>query len=212
MDAWQHLLFHLYVDGSKWFKHLDQTDWRRELVPRHSYVQSLNVKLMMDGPQVENHLRSVSNASDPGPRKGFILRPCPHGEESLTILVPFIAQHDPVPRLSLQIGVVEKPAADMTFFGYRFESPELEEEHHFHHVQPVQAFGQGPALETAVKWYPNRYPSFPLAASGPTELVATVFVSIRDWTRLTHLSTSESTIPRASKQQFANFLKRIRPS
>lgn len=207
---WQELLFYLYNDGLVWLRDLGATDWRRLLIGQHGAVEPLNLQVMTDKWQVQNHIKGISNPSDVGARKGFVVRPCKHADSTLTILAPFIMANGASPRLSLQLGVLDQSDGAQTFFGYRFESPEVYEEHAFHHAQPVQAFGHGQALGMSANWYPNRYPSFPLAAQGGAELVATVLVSIREWLRLVELAAPSSQIPHGARQVMAQFLERIR--
>lgn len=209
---WQELLWYLYEDGLAWFRNLNSTDWRRKLVGSHGSVLELNLQVMTDKWQIQNHIRGTSDVNGPSPRKGFIVRPCKHAESSLTVLVPFIATNGARPRISLQLGVLETAATGGTFFGYRFESPELYEEHKFHHVQPIQAFGHGGSFSMSATWYPHRYPSFPLAASRAEELVVAVLVSIREWLRLVDLVTPSSSIPHEAKRAVEDFMQKIRPS
>ena len=203
---WQQLLLYMYREGVAWFKNLSPDDWRRNRVPAHGSVADLNLLVMRDQNRVQYCLKEVSNAADPGARRGFIIPPCKHDEKSLTVLVPFIMEGGANPRLSLQLGVL----SGGTFFGYRFESPELYEEHNYHHVQPVQTFGHGPPLDISATWYPNRYPSFPLMADGGAELVAALLVSIREWNRMKELSTSNK-LPHEARQVVARFLQKVRP-
>lgn len=204
---WQELLFYLYKEGRTWYQGLPSTDWRRALLGNHNTVEDLNLQIMAEIWAAQNHIKGTSDSSDPGMKRGFIILPCKHSENSLTVLVPFIATNSANPRLSLQLGVLN----DSTFFGYRFESPELYEEHRFYHVQPVQAFGHGPRVAMSAGFYPDRYPSFPILASGGAELLAAVLISIRDWARLVELTTS-SHVPHDAKQVISAFLEKVRPS
>lgn len=209
---WQELLFYLYNDGLVWLRALDAKDWRRVLIGQHGAVEPLNLQMMTDKWTVQNHVKGISDPGTAGARKGFVVRPCKHADSSLTVLVPFILTNGANPRLSLQLGVFEQNKDMQTFFGYRFESPEVFEEHRFHHAQPVQAFGHGQPLSMSASWYPNRYPTFPLAAQGGAELVAAVLVSIREWLRLRELAAPSSQIPHGARQVMAQFLERIGPS
>lgn len=204
---WQDLLFYLYKEGRIWYRDLRSDDWRRALLRSHNTVEYLNLQVLTESWAAQNHIRGTSTSSDPGVKKGFIIPPCKHSEDSLTVLVPFIPTNGANPRLSLQLGVI----TSTFFFGYRFESPELHEEHRFHHVQPVQGFGHGQRVATSASPYPYRYPSFPILASGGAELLAAVLVSIRDWARLIELTTS-SHVPHNAKQVMAAFLEKVRPS
>lgn len=204
---WQNLMFYLYQEGRAWYQDLQPDDWRRALLGNHNTVQDLNLEIMAEQWAAQHHIRSTSSSADPGIKKGFIVPPCKHSEDSLTVLVPFIPTNGAEPRLSLQLGVLN----DSTFFGYRFESPEEYEEHRFHHVQPVQAFGLGPRVAMSARLYPDRYPSFPILANGGAELLAALLVSIRDWARLTEMTTSAQ-IPRDAKLVISAFLEKVRPS
>jgi hypothetical protein len=210
--SWQDLLFYLHHDGNLWFRSLAREDWRRELIGSHGAVEMLDLQIMKGDWEVQNHFRSNSTPADTGPKKGFVIRPCKHAESSLTIMVPFIMAGGANPRLSLQLGVLERVAERPDFFfGYRFESPEAHEEHKFHHAQPVQSFGHGAgSLNLGALGYPNRYPTFPLAASNACELVASVLVTIREWPKLTELTTPSSIIPREARQAVGALMQKIR--
>lgn len=207
---WQELLRFIYSDGRRWLASIPRSDWRRALIPEHGVVAALNVQVMADEKELIAHLDRISQPSDVGRRRAIVLRPCHYDPGALILLVPFVLAANPSARVSLQLGVYSASGGQSTFFGYRFECPEQSEEHRFHHVQPINAFGHGGALASGIQWYPGRYPAFPVAAEDQAELVVTIFASIRAWANLRELSSSRS-ISESAKKIVTRVMERIRP-
>lgn len=206
---WQKLLFHLYQDGRDWVTALAGDDWRRS-AGKPGPVADLGIHLIGEEWGAQHLLHGTSNPADPAPRKGFLIRPGKFGEATLTVLVPFILVNGAEPRLSLQLGVLGRDGQQGTFFGYRFESPEVGDEHHFFHTQPVKAFGHGTPIQYAVAWYPDRYPAFPLAARDAIELIASLLVAIREWPRMVEL-TVQNRVSREARLAVSRFMREIGP-
>jgi hypothetical protein len=207
---WQELLRFIYSDGRRWLASIPRTDWRRILIPEHGVIAALNVQIISDEKELIAHLDRVSQPSDVGRRRAIVLRPCNHDPDALLVLVPFVLAVNPGARISLQLGVYSANGKHSTFCGYRFESPERGEEHQFYHVQPINAFGHGGALACGIQWYPGRYPAFPVVAEDQAELVVTIFVSVREWSKLRELSSSRS-ISMDAKEIVTRVMERIRP-
>lgn len=204
---WQHLLFHLYQDGRSWVTRLSADDWRRS-AGKPGVVADLDIHLIGERGEAQHLLNATSKPAD-APRKGFVIRPGKFGETALTVLVPFILVNDAAPRLSLQLGVLERGGQGTTFFGYRFETPEDGNEHHFFHAQPVKAFGRGAPIQHAIAWYPERYPAFPLAARNAIELIASLLVATREWRQMVAL-TAHNQVSQPARLAVGQFMQRIR--
>jgi hypothetical protein len=183
---WQFLLFSVFKEGIGWLNKLPPTDWRRQLIGQHGLLPSLNVQLVMSDYQAQHLLRQATAAAPAAQTKrAFILEPCKYDQESLTVLTPIIGDVVDEPSLSLQLGILRYPHEPGSFFGYRFESPEVHENHRFHHVQPLQSFCNEPRLPISIAGYPHRYPSVPLASTNATELIGAMLIAIRDWPQMT---------------------------
>jgi hypothetical protein len=210
MHLWQELLLFLYRDGRKWLTEISRTDWRRGVIPEHGLVPELRIQMIHDEAGLVAHLGRESAPSDVGPKKAIVLRPSPHDENALSLLVPFILEVGSDAKISLQLGMYAIRSGQKTFFGYRFEGPEIGDEHSFHHAQPITSFGHGGAVAAAIGWHPDRCPSFPLSANNQEELVVTLLVSTTKWSRLRALSTSTK-ISNAARAVVGSVMQRIRP-
>jgi hypothetical protein len=207
--TWQQLLHHLYRDGRAWVADLPKADWRR-LAVRPGPVADLGMYLITEDWAAQQLLRGMSTPADVTPRKGFAIRPGKHSELALPVLVPFVIANEATPRLSLQLGMLQRDGDGGSFFGYRFESPEPGDEHNFFHSQPVKGFGHGPPVKYAVAWYPDRHPAFPLAATNAVELIAAMLVSFREWPRMVEL-TVHNQVPHSARLAVNHFMKKLRP-
>jgi len=181
-------------------------------MPTAGLLSQWNVQLLGNAWDAQDHLKRASNPSDAGPHKAFPIRPGKFAENYLTVLAPFVLEGGKAPRLSLQIGMLLRSGESENFFGYRFECPELPgEEHKYFHAQPLQRIGHGQALAMSVVWYPNRYPTFPLAAENALELVIALLASVREWQRIADLRASNSNVSRETRQAVDRFIRKIRP-
>ncbi|MCG7985704.1 MAG: hypothetical protein JAY90_23575 [Candidatus Thiodiazotropha lotti] len=210
MDAWQELLIHLFKDGRKWLQSLDRGDWRRDLGDQPGPLNDPSINLIKNENEAQNWIRNLQDLATPN-RKGFVISPGKHGANALTLLAPYPLALNPSPRISLQLGVLQKHDQNFRFFGYRFESPEIGENHNYYHAQPIQAFGRGAKSEYAIDWYPDNYPTFPIHVRDCLELVVAVLISFRGLNVARQLASSRE-IGRKVRTPMQGFIDHLRPS
>ncbi len=86
-----------------------------------------------------------------------------------------------IPELRLRLGLFLKEAGNeqLKAFGYRFESPETNGDHHYYHAQYIHGFTTaGPFLRMEKTWISDNCPTFPLDADSPVKLMISVLVSL----------------------------------
>jgi len=66
----------------------------------------------------------------------------------------------------------------VAFIGYRFETPEEDDNHNYYHAQPCRSMGRkDDEIEIALP-VSNRMPTWPIAADGPLELLLCLVTAI----------------------------------
>lgn len=94
-----------------------------------------------------------------------------------------------LPRCTFYFGIwSEKPSfptvdanqgnKHTAFVGFRYETPEEGDNHDYYHAQPCQSMGSQENSILHALPLPQRYPTFPLAAESPLELLLCLVVSL----------------------------------
>ena len=75
------------------------------------------------------------------------------------------------------------------FLGYRYETPEVGDNHNYYHAQPCRSMITHQSLAEALP-VPERYPTFPIAADSSVELLLCLVTSIHGMSGLRELESS----------------------
>lgn len=202
MDAWQQILTNLYKNGRVWVSKLGRDDWRRRMVESRDCDEP-PLQIMSDVHEFNHWIRRATTTGSEK-SKGFVIPPGKYNQDALLLLAPFPLATGEDARLSLQMGIVRMHDNRHMFFGYRFESPEVYDNHNFYHAQPIQGFGGGPKSSGCIVWYPHRYPTFALSANNAAELVAAALLSCWDQNMLISFSADTSAHIKAILNDFLN--------
>ncbi|CAO3417860.1 hypothetical protein [Azospirillum doebereinerae] len=79
------------------------------------------------------------------------------------------------PKPAEDAGVVERHVA---FTGYRFETPEEDDNHNYYHAQPCRSMGRKDDEIDVALPVSNRIPTWPIAAAGALELLLCLVTSL----------------------------------
>lgn len=67
---------------------------------------------------------------------------------------------------------------DVAFWGFRYETPEMGDNHHYYHAQPCRSMGYDRSPVRGSLPISDRYPTFPLLAKSSLELLLCLVISI----------------------------------
>lgn len=196
------LLTLLKREGDTWHKnHIGTTDWRRRELDR--ILSDLRISRFTDDDDLRRTVRKCAENLQRS-NKCVVLEPWNKAGDCLFLLEPaFALSADKKKRkLVFHVGIVLQAADDKKFFGYRYEGPEGASMHDFYHAQPIKGFDKDQQLQSAISWYPTKYPTFPLAAKNDCELLLVVILAFQGMDKIRHFE-SQSTRPEIRKHAAA---------
>ncbi len=108
----------------------------------------------------------------------FLLKPPKTERRSMLVFAIAWVLREGEQELRFYLGLWAKRGEQFEFSGYRFETPEMGEDHNYYHCQPCQNIGdRDEHIEEAVQ-VSQKFPTIPLKANDPIELVVCALMAV----------------------------------
>lgn len=199
------VLVEMRNEGHRWVGSLPPGDWRLEELRK--LAAEYKVSLFSSPDEMIRLLISQAQDANKKHNKCFAIRPWQKSDHDLMLIEPdfSVAADGSTRKIAFRVGTIRKDASGKGFLGYRFEGPEGPGSHNFYHVQPIRGLNFH-YPRTCVTWYPEKYPTFPLAAACDGELLLSVMVAFQGLNEvISHRSRRDS----ALKKQAHDLLARL---
>jgi hypothetical protein len=185
-----------------WEHHENPWDYSNKDAQKIYELVNSHFRPLSSDNEVEEGLPSEQRVTGAFKTRYLYLNPVTHG----TIMVPVLTLKADfgrsIPEVRFQLGLFLLHKGDVRWIGFRFEAPEGIDaagagRHHYYHVQMIRGLHTSipfPSNEH-LEWIPDKEPTFPLDADGPSKLLLCVLVSlygVQEVLKLINLSPSRS--------------------